>query len=48
MCDTCYTITPLFLQLEPYMDEAFLSNAMIQMGQDGVVSIKVYPTLLIT
>ncbi len=29
------------LQLEPYMDENFLSNAMIQMGQDGVVSIKV-------
>ena len=29
------------MQLEPYMDEAFLSNAMIQMGQDGVVSIKV-------
>ena len=23
------------------MDEAFLSNAMMQMGQDGVVSIKV-------
>ena len=28
-------------QLEPYMDEAFLSNAMSILGQDGVVSIKV-------
>ncbi|TRY63877.1 hypothetical protein TCAL_00883 [Tigriopus californicus] len=27
--------------LEPYMDEAFLTNAVMQMGQDGVVSIKV-------
>lgn len=27
--------------LEPYMDENFLSGAMMQMGQDGVVSIKV-------
>ena len=31
----------LSLQLEPYMDEAFLSNAMSILGQDGVVSIKV-------
>ncbi len=27
-------------QLEPYMDENFLSNAMLQMETDGVVSIK--------
>ena len=27
--------------LEPYMNEAFLSSAMMQLGQDGVVSIKV-------
>lgn len=27
--------------LEPYMNEEFLSSAMMQLGQDGVVSIKV-------
>lgn len=27
--------------LEPYMDEAFLRQAMTQLGQDGIVSIKV-------
>ena len=27
--------------LEPYMNEDFLSTAMMQLGQDGVVSIKV-------
>ena len=26
--------------LEPYMNEEFLSSAMMQLGQDGVVSIK--------
>ena len=30
-----------YLQLEPYMDEDFLKAAMMQMGQDGVVSVKV-------
>ena len=27
--------------LEPYMNEDFLNTAMMQLGQDGVVSIKV-------
>ena len=27
--------------LEPYMDEKFLTNAMMALGQEGVVSIKV-------
>ena len=27
--------------LEPYMNEEFLSSAMMQLGQGGVVSIKV-------
>ena len=34
-----------FLQLEPYMDETFLNNAMSILGQDGVVSIKVMHVL---
>lgn len=30
------------------MDEAFLNAAMMQMGQDGVVSIKVRPMSMLT
>ena len=36
-------MTFCLFQLEPYMDEAFLSTAMSILGQDGVVSIKVSP-----